>query len=97
MMCEMCEMSWMRTTLTIDDSLDRKLKQIVRQSGKSYKQVVNETLKRGLASPELLRRECPLEPSSLGEPLAGYDLTSSLQLADQPEDHELRRKLKQRK
>ena len=38
----------MRTTLTIEDSIDRKLKALARKNGKSYKQVVNETLKHGL-------------------------------------------------
>jgi len=90
-------MSDMRTTLTIEDSTDRKLKQIARKTGKSYKQVVNETLQRGLAAPEYPKREYRLEPSSLGEPQAGYDLTKSLQLADQLEDEELLRKMKQRK
>ncbi len=87
----------MRTTLTIDDSIDRKLKQVVKRTGKTYKQVVNETLKRGLAAPEYPRREYRLKPSALGEPQPGYDLTKSLQLADQLEDDEILRKLKHRK
>ena len=87
----------MRTTLTIDDSVDRKLKKIVRRTGKTYKQVVNETLKRGLSAPEYTRCEYRLKPSALGEPQPGYDLTKSLQLADQLEDDEILRKLKHRK
>jgi len=46
----------MRTTLTIEDSVDKKLKKIASQSGKTYKEVVNETLKKGLAAPKLSKR-----------------------------------------
>ena len=87
----------MRTTLTIDDSVDRKLKAIVKRTGKTYKQVVNETLQRGLAAPAHAKRKYQLEPSSLGEPDPSYDLTKSLTLADQIEDDEIVRKLKLRK
>ncbi len=87
----------MRTTLTIDDSIDRKLKAIAKHSGRTYKQVVNDTLKRGLSAPEYPKQEYRLKPSALGEPLPSYDLTKSLQLADQLEDDEIIRKLKQRK
>ena len=87
----------MRTTLTIDDSIDRKLKQLAMESGRSYKHVVNEMLRRGLSVNEYPKQKYRLKPSSLGEPSPGYDLTKSLQLADQLEDDELLRKLKQRK
>lgn len=87
----------MRTTLTIDDSVDRKLKAIVKRTGKTYKQVVNETLQRGLAAPTYAKRRYQLEPSSLGEPDPSYDLIKSLKLADQLEDDEIIRKLKLRK
>lgn len=40
----------MRTTLTLDDDLARALKQRARLLDQSFKQVVNETLRRGLAS-----------------------------------------------
>lgn len=38
----------MRTTLTLDDDVARKLKDEVRQSGKSFRETVNEYLRRGL-------------------------------------------------
>ena len=87
----------MRTTLTIDDAIDRELKRIVKQTDKSYKQVVNETLRNGLAVPSYPKRKYRLKPSALGEPSPQYDLTKSLQLADQLEDEELVRKLNLRK
>lgn len=39
----------MRTTLTLDDDLARQLKEQARRSGKSFKEVVNATLRHGLA------------------------------------------------
>lgn len=87
----------MRTTLTLDDGVDRKLKEIAKRTGKSYKQVVNETLQRGLSKPAYSRRRYQLEPSSLGEPDPSYDLRKSLKLVDQLEDDEIVRKLKLRK
>ena len=85
----------MRTTLTIEDRLDKALKKIARDSNKSYKQVVNETLQRGLNTPEDAKQKYKLKPSSLG--VANYDLTKSLELADRLEDDELVRKLNLRK
>lgn len=87
----------MRTTLTIDDRIDKELKDIVKRTDKSYKQVVNETLRRGLAAPVYSKRKYKLKPSSLGEPSPDYDLSKSLQLADQLEDEEIVRKLNLRK
>ena len=39
----------MRTTLTLDDDVAAKLKALTRRSGQPFRQVVNETLRRGLA------------------------------------------------
>ena len=40
----------MRTTLTLDDDVAAKIKTQSRLSGQSFRAVVNETLRRGLAS-----------------------------------------------
>ncbi len=89
----------MRTTLTIDDSTAKKLKQIAHETGKSYKQVVNETLRRGLAAAKV--REPPgaykLKPSSMGELVADYNLDKALALADHLEDEEIAEKIRRRK
>jgi predicted CopG family antitoxin len=37
----------MRTTLTLDEDVCRKLKEISKREEKSFKQVVNETLRKG--------------------------------------------------
>ena len=40
----------MRTTLTLDDDVAAKIKRQVRKTGRSFRDVVNDTLRRGLAS-----------------------------------------------
>lgn len=40
----------MRTTLTLDDDVAKLLEKEVRRTGDSFKQVVNETLRLGLAA-----------------------------------------------
>ena len=89
----------MRTTLTIDDSTAKKLRQIAHETGKSYKQVVNETLRRGLAAANVREPTgtYKLKPSSMGGVSADYNLDKALALADHLEDEEIVEKLKRRK
>ncbi len=42
----------MRTTLTLDNDVAAKLKTEARRSGRPIKQIVNETLREGLAKPK---------------------------------------------
>lgn len=88
----------MRTTLTIEDTLANQLKQRALETGKPFKQVVNETLQIGLQS-QNARKPKPyrLRPAALGTPLPGVDLAGALRLADQLEDEAIRAKLEQRK
>lgn len=89
----------MRTTLTIDDQLARLLKQRALETGRPFKEVVNEALRHGLeqtASPPV-RRPYRLEPIALGQPARGIDLDKALQLAGSLEDQELAQKLELRK
>jgi hypothetical protein len=51
----------MRTTLTLDDDLAEALKRTAGQTGRSLKEVVNEVIRRGLASGHL-------PPASQGPP-----------------------------
>jgi len=86
----------MRTTLTIDDALARDLKRRALETGKPFKQVVNETLLAGLQgarAPKPYR----LRPASLGAPAPGIDLTNALRLGDELETEALYAKLEQRK
>ncbi len=89
----------MRTTLTIEDRIAKALKALAHRSGKSFKQVLNETLQAGLAAREAPAKPRPyrVKPASLGGVLPGVDLTKAVQLADLLEDEEVARKLALRK
>ena len=86
----------MRTTLTIDDGLLRQLRQKALDSGKPFKQVVNDTLLAGLAQPAPRQRQpyrCPT--FSVGALAPGADFTKANQLAAALEDGALMEKLRQ--
>jgi hypothetical protein len=89
----------MRTTLTIDDQIAEELKRLAFESGRSFKEVVNESLRRGLASrrPAPKSRPYRLKGISLGGPVPGVDLDKALQLAELLEDEGIRSKLELRK
>ncbi len=89
----------MRTTLTLDEQIARALKAAAHRSGKPLKQVVNETLRAGLAAAQSPGRARPyrLKPASLGGALPGFDLDKALRLADSLEDQEIARELALRK
>jgi hypothetical protein len=88
-----------RTTLTIDDHIAEELKKLAFESGKSFKKVVNESLRRGLSARRTTHRSRPyrLKTVSLGGPLPGVDLDKALQLAEILEDEGIRDKLELRK
>ena len=89
----------MRTTLTIDDQLAAALKDAAHQSNRSFKEVVNETLRAGLAAKKVPGMAQPyrLEPVSLGHVAGDFNLDKALALADALEDEELVRKLSMKK
>jgi hypothetical protein len=45
----------MRTTITLDDDVATRVKEICRRTGKSFKSVLNETLRAGLSAPKSLK------------------------------------------
>jgi hypothetical protein len=49
----------MRTTLTLEDDVAKELQETARRSGASFKEVVNETLRRGLRRGEKPRARLP--------------------------------------
>jgi len=86
----------MRTTLTLDDELWRRLRERARRTGRPFKEVVNEALAVGLRELERPRRRpYRLRHAHLGRPRAGVDLDRALALADALADeagaHELER------
>jgi hypothetical protein len=89
----------MRTTLTLDEQIAKALKSAAHRTGKPFKQVVNETLRAGLAAGHASARPQPfrLKTVSLGGVRGGLNLEKALRLAEALEDEELARKLAQRK
>ncbi len=88
----------MRTTLTIDDALLRQLRQKALDSGKPFKQVVNEALRAGLNPTAVARREPYRCPSfSMGQPRWPVNLDKALALAEGLDDEILVEKLRQGK
>ena len=86
----------MRTTLTIDDALLHQLRQKALDSGKPFKQVVNDALRAGLNPSTPAQREpyqCPT--FSIGALAPGVDLTKANQLAANLEDDLLIEQLRQ--
>jgi hypothetical protein len=89
----------MRTTLTIDDKLAAALKKRAFETGKSFKEVVNEALRAGLTAKQVLPKAKPfkVKPVSMGGPMPGVNLDKALQLAGELEDEEIIRKMRLRK
>lgn len=85
----------MRTTLTLDEDLDRELKRIARLTDRSFKQVVNETLRKGLTEGDAPSPTLPpfrVEPKACGF-LPGVDVFRLNRLNDELEVEDLRREL----
>jgi hypothetical protein len=84
--------------MTIDDRIAKALKALAHRTGKPFKQVVNETLQKGLAAAELRKtRPYRLKPVSLGGPLPGVNADKALRLSAALEDEEIIRELDLRK
>ena len=77
----------MRTTLTLDDDLAAALKKVAHDSGKTFKSVVNQTLRNGLTTgarplPETPRYQVESAPRGF---LPGIDPLKLNQLVDELE------------
>ncbi len=69
----------MRTTLTIDDDVAVLLAEEQRRTGASFKETVNQALRKGLHSPALPRERFQVTPINLGVPLGfSFDNVSEL-------------------
>lgn len=76
----------MRTTLTLEPDLAKKLKDLAHRRGQSFKQTLNEVVRRGLAaSPERGKRARYQVTPHHGGFRAGIDPQKLGQLADQLE------------
>lgn len=87
----------MRTTVTIDPELRTRVKELARERGVSFREALNDVLRRGLGrgvQPGSQPYEVPARPLGLRP---GIDLDKALALAAELEDDEIVRKLELRK
>lgn len=80
----------MRTTVTLDSDTRLLVERLMKERGISFKEAVNEGLRRGLGREE---RRSFTKPRSLGPPK--IDLTHAQQVADAFEDEVLIAKLRE--
>jgi hypothetical protein len=77
----------MRTTLTLDEDVAAKLKAEMRRSGKSFRDIVNDTLRYGLVGKRVATRRRPfkVEARDLGNLRPGLSLDNVGELLEQIE------------
>ncbi len=77
----------MRTTLTLDDDVAAKLQSQARRSGRTFRDVVNEALRRGLmaASPRVDQPPFVVKARDLGAVRPGLNLDNVGDLLEQVE------------
>jgi hypothetical protein len=77
----------MRTTLTLDEDVAAKLKAESRRAGRPFREIVNETLRRGLASRRVTRQRqvFKIMARDLGNLRPGLSLDNIAELIDQIE------------
>jgi hypothetical protein len=84
----------MRTTLTLEDDIAKELQETARRSGASFKDVVNETLRRGLRRGEKPRARLPrfeVKATACGF-RSGIDVRHLNRLSDELEMEDFERK-----
>lgn len=87
----------MRTTLTLDDDVAKELREAARSSGATFRETVNETLRKGLRRGEKPRARLPpfrVKARSCGF-RQGVDVLRLNQLYDELETEDFHRKLRQ--
>ena len=82
----------MRTTVTIDPDVEILLKKALRERDLSFKQLLNDSLRRALADPSHEKR-ASFEPLTFSMGLPLVDLTKATSLAAELEDQELAARL----
>jgi hypothetical protein len=77
----------MRTTITLDEDVAAKLTSLARRTGRAFRDVVNDTLRRGLARPPAVAPREPFRVKSrdLGRLRPGLSLDSIADLIEQVE------------
>jgi len=77
----------MRTTLTLDDDVAAKLKAESRRAGRPFKEIVNETLRSGLATRHAVAHQQAFKITArdLGDLRPGLSLDNVAELVEQVE------------
>lgn len=77
----------MRTTLTLDEDVAEKLRAEARRSGRSFREVVNEAIRRGLLThgPRRLSERFKVAARDLGNLRPGLDLDNVGELLERVE------------
>ena len=80
-----------RTTLTLDEDVRAKLETEMRKSGKSFKETVNETLRKGLLSRQKIKTAKPFKVQARDMGLKpGYNYDKVWELIEAVEGPEYR-------
>jgi hypothetical protein len=87
----------MRTTLTLDEDVAALLRQRARETGRPFKQVVNEALRAGLIPRPTLGADVVPSPTFPLGVRPGLDVVHARHLAAELEDEETLRRLDLRK
>jgi hypothetical protein len=77
----------MRTTLTLDEDVAAKLRAESRRTGRPFREIVNETLRRGLASRRVARQRQSFKITArdLGDLKPGLSLDNVAELVEHVE------------
>ena len=88
----------MRTTIDLDESLLRRLRDEAHDQGVPFRTLLHRVIQRGLDVPDA-QAETPyrMPAASLGQVREGVDLVKALQLASTLEDEEIVRKMAERR
>ncbi|HJR53318.1 MAG TPA: CopG family transcriptional regulator [Gemmatimonadota bacterium] len=78
----------MRTTLTLDDDIAARLRAEARSSGRSFREVVNDAIRQGLAGRRVAEAAAPFRvtPRDLGNLRPGLSLDNIGELLERIED-----------
>jgi len=86
----------MRTTVTLDQDVEAKLRTVMRERGVTFKEALNDSVRAGLTTGFQPSRRFRVHARPLGV-RPGINLDKALTLAGDMEDAELLRKLELRK
>jgi hypothetical protein len=86
----------MRTTVTLDPDVEAKLRAVMHERGVSFKVVLNDSVRAGLAAGPHSSKRFRVRSAPLGA-RPGVNLDKALRLAGELEDAEILRKLELRK